>query len=148
MDEFQFDGIRVTVQGSKHRRVAHTDDAGRFRFETVPEGSREVEANLGPLQARAPVAEGPVTIRLPASCTLAGRVVSATSAEPVNLAVVRCGDRTVQTGPRGTFRMEEVPIPDARPPLIEVGAPGYAGLRFRPDMKGGWEDLFLRMRPR
>ena len=80
--------------------------------------------------------------------TLAGRVVSATTAEPVKLAVIRCGGRVVQVGERGSFRLDDVPIPDGRPPLIDVSAPGHVGLTFRPDPEGTWEDLYLRMRPR
>jgi len=141
-------GIRVTVKGTKHRRVEETDDAGWFRFETVPEGATTVEAMLGPLLARARITSRPVEIRLPETCTLAGRVVSATTMEPVSLAVVRSGGLMVQTGERGTFRLDDVPLPDARPPLLTVSAPNHVGLRHRPEQQGAWDDLYLRMKPR
>jgi len=127
-------GIRVTMQGTRRRHVEMTDDAGRFRFETVPEGATTLEARLGPLKARVEIASHPVTIRLPGTCTLAGRVVTATTAEPVKTAVVRCAGRMVQTGARGIFRLDDVPVADARPPLLEVAAPNHVGLTFRPDL--------------
>jgi len=141
-------GIRVTIQGERSRRVELTDETGRFRFESVPDGASAVEATLGPLRTRMNLAPHPVTLRLPGTCIIGGRVVTASTAEPVNLAVVRCGGKTVQTGARGMFRIEDVPLPDGRPPLIEVSAPNHAGLRFRPDLEGAWDDLYLKMRPR
>ena len=56
--------------------------------------------------------------------------------------------KIVQTGARGIFRLDDVPVPDARPPLLEVAAPNHVGLTFRPDLEGAWDDLYLRMRPR
>jgi hypothetical protein len=142
------EGVRVTARGGRSVAVTSTDASGRFSFDILPEGTTSLAASLGPLTAESPATATPLDLRLSELCTLAGRVVDKATAEPVRLAVIRCGDEMVQTGPRGSFRFEGFRVPDARPPLLDVSAPGYRRLTFRPPLTGGWDDLFLRMESR
>ena len=138
-------GVRVTVQGARSNFTRETDDRGFFRFDSVPQGASLVEAKLGPLLGRARMDEDPLEIRLPGRCRIAGRVVDARTTEPVRLAVIRCGKLVVQAGERGEFCLEDVPVPDAYPPALDVTASTHRGLTFRPPLTGDWEDLYLRM---
>ncbi|MEN8148333.1 MAG: carboxypeptidase-like regulatory domain-containing protein [Planctomycetota bacterium] len=138
-------GVRVTIRGERGSFTRETDERGWFRFDSVPRGASLVEAKLGPLLSRVPMGSDPMEIRLPGRCRIAGRVVDGTTTEPVRLAVVRCGQLVAQVGERGGFSLEDVPVPDARPPLIDVSAPTHRRLGYRPPLTGDWEDLYLRM---
>jgi len=141
-------GARVSVRGTRGSFTRETDERGRFRFDSVPEGADLVTARLGGLTASTRVEPGPLEIRLPGSCRIAGRVVDEATTEPVRLAVIRCGELVVQAGERGEFALEDVPVPDARPPRLDVSAPRHTGIEFRPPPAGDWEDLYLRMKAR
>jgi hypothetical protein len=141
-------GLRVIARGGALKATTTTDDAGRFRFLEVPKGTTVVEASVGPLAGSATINEGPVEIRLPGECTVAGRVVSDLTSESIPRAVVRCAGRTIQAGERGEFRFEKIPVPDARPPRIDVASPDRLPLKYDPPLDRRWDDLFLRMKAR
>ncbi len=137
-------GTRVRATGGSTSVEVPVLADGTFRFEELPEGTDCFEALCGPLRASVsgPL---PVEIRLPGELDVAGRVVCAESGDPVEGARVSVGEREVHTDERGRFAVAGVAIPDARPPVIRVTAPGYRNRALRPRPDSSWDDLFLRL---
>ena len=93
------------------------DAAGRVRISrsTLPVDSKvTVRCSIGPLHATSPLTLSPdsyVTVRLPGSFQVRGRVVSMTGGEPLPDAVVSCGGRLTHTDSEGCFVLGVVPNP-------------------------------------
>jgi len=137
-------GTRVRTIGGSSQAEVGVGPGGSFRFDQVPAGTTGFEAQCGPLRATA-MGPAPVVIHLPESLSVAGRVVSAVSGDPIAGAQVRVGERVAETDERGRFTVGGVAVPQGTPPVIRVTAPGHPEHVLRPKADSSWDDLFIQL---
>ena len=142
-------GTRVAAlgPGPEDRPLAETTTrgGGEFRFDALPDATREFLATTGPLSGRAPAGEESPEIRLEATFDAAGLVLDAATSDPVAGAEVRCGNGTAVTDEQGRWKIRSVAAPDGIPPPLEVSSPDHEPLTVRPGPDAPWDDLYLKL---
>lgn len=134
-----------------------TDAAGAFRVE-APSGPWKgllLRASRGPLSVSADLGEstgpGPVvmTLRLPASFTVGGIVLSAEDGRPLDDIRVRFGERETTTARGGRFTFQDLPaaLLEEDLPAVSLSGEGRRSLERTLPASGGLDDLLLRMDP-